>query len=437
MPRRGERNARPRVPAPAMLLLLSVAAISSSAALASAPRSSAPLGVVEVAPLSLTLERDGASRYVLFAGDELAQALAQGLRHRDVSRFALGLDVVEPALAPPTRELRLNLHRDLELLAVELLRGPPEPGEDLRRGLFLGDPETRIGGSGLFLGSRIGEKERLRLDAHWGCGLWGRELAADQPQDPLGLSQSDFHFGLTYFLAQLAGYSPGEAMAVANEDARVDVARHTNPEKQAAAGNWAPVYEDHFPIDRVTGKVKENSSAARAKVDAANDLIQLGHGLHVLQDSFSHAGAYPGNLVPEFEAAGGGGIPRLGQVTGDLRDPRNGITHFFTKERVQRFGWKGGIQAADWTFMAPDKAMREARATFDALVDWRVKRGYLSSEEAGHLRDRWEKEIAPRVRGFAVADSVEKKKDWFKKNAPGIGELVDWKDVTIDLARGK
>jgi len=134
--------------------------------------------------LDLRLGRSAAasptdSGFALFAGDELGRALGQG---DGSARFALGLapeelDADDLALASRVRELRPDLHRELELLAVEPLRGPPEC-----------EPKTRIGGlepSGPFAQR---EQPRLTLGLKWRCGPDSCEIASGQRFDPLGLA---------------------------------------------------------------------------------------------------------------------------------------------------------------------------------------------------------------------------------------------------------
>jgi len=93
------------------------------------------------------------------------------------SAFSLGLD----QLAEVARVQAFH-----PLAAVSLLN-EDDPTPDLASELELREPETRIGGSGLFLGTRIGGKPRLTLDLRWGCDRFGCELVSGNPQDPMGL----------------------------------------------------------------------------------------------------------------------------------------------------------------------------------------------------------------------------------------------------------
>lgn len=98
----------------------------------------------------------------------------------ELPAFSLGLD----QLAGGARVQTFH-----PLAAVSLLN-EDDPTPDLASELELREPETRIGGSGLFLGTRIGGKPRLTLDLRWGCDRFGCELVSGNPQDPLGLAVS-------------------------------------------------------------------------------------------------------------------------------------------------------------------------------------------------------------------------------------------------------
>lgn len=87
------------------------------------------------------------------------------------------------------------------------------------------------------------------------------------------------HYGLTRYLAGQAGFEKIDAEIIANETVGVDLHDAAGPTANAAAWNWAIVYEFHFPI-AASGKVEEGVSAgvnpkAWTKVNTAKDLVDL------------------------------------------------------------------------------------------------------------------------------------------------------------------
>jgi len=178
----------------ALLLLPSVALLLAASAEAFVPRSDVG------APGSIT-----------------RQALA---RDAYVSH-ALTLEP-DDASAPASHESeqRFSLHLAPDAFGLEQLRGQPDGEENSHRGEDLSGRETRIGGSAIFLGSRIGSEEHRTLGLHWACGLSTCELAEEQRFDPWGLCA----FGLP---------CPGWAQK------RIDGAADFVVEKTQAAGRSA------------------------------------------------------------------------------------------------------------------------------------------------------------------------------------------------------
>jgi hypothetical protein len=166
-------------------------ALFTSAATASVPREEALAGasrdVASLRSLTAGLASPAAaeSGFGLFGGDDLGRAL-DNESGRSASRFALGVAAedlavaaLEPAHVARARELRLNLHRDLELLAMEPLRGPPTEA-----------PKTRIGVFD-FLGTKlIGVESGVSLELHWGSGRFGLKTSEGigvwLSEDPMG-----------------------------------------------------------------------------------------------------------------------------------------------------------------------------------------------------------------------------------------------------------
>jgi len=260
-------------------------------------------------------------------------------------------------------------------------------------------------------------------------------------RDPTGMYEADVHYGLTRYLAEQAGFEKIDAEIIANEDVGVDLHEATGPTANAAVGNWAIIYGYHFPI-APTGRVREGvtvslNPAAWGKVNAARDLVDLGMGLHLLQDSFSHAGAYRGNLIPKSESIRLGRTAlRAADILGDVDKPELGITHDFTQANVARFGIKGGVHSVDWTFIDPAKLIRAAKATFDAMIAYRLRSGEINAAQALELGMRWTS-LVPVIDDFARANTTAAKKIWFSRHQPRALGVLPWEDLSLYLAEGK
>lgn len=99
--------------------------------------------------------------------------------------------------------------------------------------------------------------------------------------DPLGLYSTDVHRDMTKQNALMTRYSDCAASEVAAADQGVDDNPETKPTRNREARRlW------HFPTQR---RVNELLNEAYSSCS----LIQLGRALHVLQDSYSHAGYGP------------------------------------------------------------------------------------------------------------------------------------------------
>ncbi|HEX3553446.1 MAG TPA: Ig-like domain-containing protein [Thermoanaerobaculia bacterium] len=261
--------------------------------------------------------------------------------------------------------------------------------------------------------------------------------------DPLGLYEADFHYGLTFFLARQAEYEMIDSKIVAMDDVGVDLHASTSPLVQAQRGSWAVVEKYHFPINPVTNSVVEGTErcanpAAWEKVDNATSLGALGIGLHTLQDSFSHEGASPGNLRSKMDLITGGqaGLWIYEHMLGKISKSEEGITHDFNEYNVKEYGAEAGIHSVDWTFTNPDKAIRAARATFDALIDYKVHTGEYDEKRAAEVRAKWAS-LVPAIREFAEAKTVEEKKAWlFKYQRQALG-YMPWDDLSLPKDEAK
>jgi RHS repeat-associated protein len=105
--------------------------------------------------------------------------------------------------------------------------------------------------------------------------------------DPFGLYEKNVHFDATKAAAKDAGYCEWEADAIARADHGVD----ENPETRWYAGVTARRLW-HFPSQQ---RVQEVLTKAYSSCFVSD----LGRALHVLQDSYSHAGFEPvlGHMV--------------------------------------------------------------------------------------------------------------------------------------------
>lgn len=256
--------------------------------------------------------------------------------------------------------------------------------------------------------------------------------------DPSGTSEADVHCGMTYFIGVGTGMDRDSSRRVAEADESVDQLEWTSPVEQARRGNWQVVYDFHFPLDPFSRVVKEGTSmsanvAAWSGVLGARNPEELGYGLHPLQDSFPHAGAREGNLPSKLRLAKSGWM-----VTSAIKNPELGITHDIHRRDLDRYGDLNmeardipGLHSVDWTFTDTDRAIREARATFEAFVY------YLRPPELRHLPISAEDEkkwgaMLPALRVFVTADTVAKKRAWFREHAPEIEDSIPWSDLTLD-----
>jgi hypothetical protein len=174
-----ERGRARAAPGPLAFWALALALLAlAPLAKASVPRAVATDGaallvasLTESSRLAPLAASDDVERFALFAGDDLARALAP------------------LALASRVRENPFSLHLGADVFGLEPLRGPPSLSEDLCQG----DDEclagTRIGGLTLLEPFAQKGEPKLTLELQWACGVSSCGLADGKPLDPWGLSE--------------------------------------------------------------------------------------------------------------------------------------------------------------------------------------------------------------------------------------------------------
>jgi hypothetical protein len=210
----------------------------------------------------------------------------------------------------------------------------------------------------------------------------------------------------------------------------MDANAATSSTVNAAKGNWDPVFRYHFPIDPMTGRVTPGSAAAWSPVRVAAGLHELGRGLHTLQDSFGHRGAYRGNIVAHEKTFGLKAKLAVAweERQGELSHTEQGVTHDIKQEWVARFGLRGAAHATDWTFVDSDVLMSAAQATLRALLEFQSSGSRLDVDE--RFAALWPG-LRTVVREFATAASVAEKKEWFVKYFPAALLGMPWEDLSL------
>jgi hypothetical protein len=226
--------------------------------------------------------------------------------------------------------------------------------------------------------------------------------------------EGDVHYGLTYWLARRAGFSPEDAQLVAAGDLSADQGRYRSAPWAVAlhiilGGDLEAskaVQEWHFPSYATLParpdqrRVEPNSSAARhlalKEIDSVDLTVprqlvleEFGRSLHPLQDSWSHQGIpdIPFGIRPDLSW----GHPK------------------------DRGGWRS--HTADITcHHDPGETLGVARATFKLMLKFRSTHQMRSSSTPSE----WE-ELVPRVEAFAQACSKQAKLQWFQSEAPEFG----------------
>ncbi len=187
----------------------------------------------------------------------------------------------------------------------------------------------------------------------------------------------------------------------------------TDSVKNAKKGRWDVVRQYHFPIEPGERAVRRNSPTARRAAEQAESLEQLGSGLHILQDSYSHEMAYVGSLDDQIQR-----YPdnlRLKAMAAALDDEEQGIFH---PDRPE-IGSRADTVTTDEAFRDPDRALEMAKASFYLLLDYRLRLAEIDTAERAALEERWER-VEPIVREFAMAKTKGQKSEWAKRYAGTI-----------------
>ena len=161
--------------------------------------------------------------------------------------------------------------------------------------------------------------------------------------DPDGRYEKDVHYQLTYDLAIQVGFSSSDARIIAAANQYVDESPLTSSTHFYEKGHSQRCESWHFPTEQ---RVKEVLDEAIK----THDLKKLGQALHVLQDSYSHAG-YTAPWGHLFDTVSG--------------------------------------KKPDKTYRNVDKALEMAQRTLDALGQFRGIEGMKINEDS--LRTTFEK----------------------------------------------
>ncbi|MCI8209405.1 hypothetical protein AUC61_07640 [Pseudomonas sp. S25] len=236
--------------------------------------------------------------------------------------------------------------------------------------------------------------------------------------------ESDFHFGLTWWLAKQAGFDARQSQEIARQNELTDTgmldAKHamvwglciwrdteysTNTRAMHFRSKQKP------PADPAERRVTEDAVYAEAQ---ARSIIYLPHhedpetqglfgqALHGRQDAYSHAGQ--SNTFAPL-------CPSL----------------WFWSHPID----KGGVFShdADRTFMAPDKCERAALKTYDLLLQFRAPLSLGSTA-------RKPEQISAPVKGFCRAKTKFEKARWFKEQGVPQGEAIA-KNTSLEDGGGR
>jgi len=152
--------------------------------------------------------------------------------------------------------------------------------------------------------------------------------------DPDGTYHRDVHYNLTKALALAAGFDPNRALAIAAADQNTD---------QGIRSSTTAVGLLHGSTKDYHFTTAERRAELRTRATSTKSDEKLGHYLHALQDSYSHAG--------------------YDRVLGHVLDGT----------------------APDVTSNDPEKASRMAKATFEALVGFRGEGALVQFAEVEEL----------------------------------------------------
>lgn len=217
--------------------------------------------------------------------------------------------------------------------------------------------------------------------------------------------EQDVHYLLTFWLADRAGFSRGDADRIAEGNQSYDDSSHAGAiptvvliALTADEGAARSVRDKHFPSDAPLPSppqrrvVSPNSSSARRAIKAAlaergsePDLFTLGEALHPFQDSWAHQG-----------------------VPGTPLGLRPGLSFGHPDSRG---GW--WRHDADYTHLHIDEVVAVAEETYKILKQVLRQHRRLRQRESVP----WEK-LQPAVRAFAAASNKAEKDAWFTKHLP-------------------
>jgi hypothetical protein len=256
---------------------------------------------------------------------------------------------------------------------------------------------------------------------------------AANKSDPLGLYEGDVHYGITGYLASQAGFDQSEARGIADADQGVDDNDETSPLKLAQRGDWETHKRYHMPLNEIPGKyprvVVPDTIFANEMTRAATDIRGLGQGLHRLQDSFAHKGAYEGNLYDQ-QSQSFSYRTQLFVVVAfrQARRTKVGLSHPWDPS----IGGHGLSHAADQTYKRPVLAVEAARASYFELLGYRYRKGEIDIDEYERKVMNWN-QMEPIVDLFARARSMATKMKWFRLYYPAFANQSDFARMKSSL----
>lgn len=232
-------------------------------------------------------------------------------------------------------------------------------------------------------------------------------------------SEQDVHYGLTFYLAYMAGFESTQAERIAEASERYDEGDYDPATFSVGlillskdAGASTAVRDKHFPSDspipappamrrvlpdnpHAEGLLNEKLYALEhPQGRSINELItEFGLALHPLEDSWSPQGVpdSPFRPVKQFRPDLTWGHP------------------------CDRGGW--ARHDADLTYLHPNEVLEMASRVYRAMIDVLSIRPELRARPAV----RWS-ELAARVRTFAEADTKTAKRTWFAQQEVPVGD---------------
>jgi hypothetical protein len=239
--------------------------------------------------------------------------------------------------------------------------------------------------------------------------------------------ESDVHYGLTYWLAQQAGFDRGEAEAIALGDQRVDGGLIENMKSQLQYACFSAYAEDaraaqalHFPsnasvpVPAARRAVMPDSAQASISTERlltasrgkSGFMLQLfGKSLHPLQDAFAHQG------VPSVLS-----IP----VAGVQCDAR--LSMSAPAER-QLKSYHDAEITSNWA----SDVVRMARATYDALLR------YPAVDGRKRIPSQWDS-VSVQIDSFSRGTTKVEKATWFKTR--GFTDVSFLDGISLPDGRG-